>query len=141
MKRFIAYLCITLVLAGCIPAGVPENLDDTPGPAVVIDGREYVGEVFKAQYPDGWRIVTGEASSPQSVIFVAPDEISTIQLRVGHLEAGDFSGDRQTDIRSVTLSDGTVITAVLIAFPENFDSLLPVFAGVIETIEPSQHLK
>ncbi len=137
MNKFRVYLLTLLLLAGCIPAGVPENLDDTPGPSVVVTDREVTGEVFTARYPAGWRIITGEASVPQSVIFVAPDEVSTIQLRVGHLEEAAFPADRQTDVRAVTLADGTTITAILTALPETFDSLLPTFEVVIESVRAS----
>jgi len=137
VQLLVCSLLLLLFAVGCIPAGVPENLDDTPGPAVVVTDREYIGHVFSARYPAGWRIVTGEASQPQSVIFVAPDEVSTIQLRVGHLEEAAFPADRQTDVRAVMLDDGTTVTAILTALPENFDSLAAIFEAVIESVHAS----
>jgi hypothetical protein len=125
-----------IILAACIPAKVPSNLDDTPGPAVVVTDKTFENSAFTARYPDGWRIVTGEAQAAPSVTFVAPDEQSTIQLIVGTLDNASFNNpDVQTDIRSLTIDD-LQITAVLSAPPDRWDEMVTQFERVLSSIKP-----
>jgi hypothetical protein len=133
-----AFLFAFLVLAACIPAKVPDNLDDTPGPPVVVTDLTYESSQFTARYPDGWRIVTSEARTPPSVIFVAPDEVTTIRLMTGPLEEGNFSNAQlQTEIRGLTLSDGLDMTAILNTPAENWDAMLLVFERVLASVRPT----
>lgn len=133
LRSIFLLLCL---LAACVPARVPDNLDDTPGPPVVVDDEFYQSSAFSARYPDGWRIVTSEARLPPSVIFVAPDEVSTIRLMVGPLDDGDFSNpDLQTEVRGLTLTDGLQMTAVLSAPAEEWDTFLPLFEWVLDSVE------
>ncbi len=101
------------MLAGCIPAHVPDNLDDTPGPPVIVKDDVYEGATFSAKIPADWRVITGEARAPQSVIFVAPDDKTLIRLMVGSIEVGDVSVENQrNEIYPITLADNTILTAV-----------------------------
>jgi hypothetical protein len=132
------YVFVLLVLAACIPAKVPDNLDDTPGAPVVVFDNTYESAQFVVRYPDGWRVVTSEAQASLAVIFVAPDEISTIQLMVGPLEDANFSNpDLQTEVRGLTLSDGLEMTAVLSAASDQFDTYLPLFERVLASLQPT----
>lgn len=104
---------LLLLLSACIPATVPDNLDDTPGPPVVVNNDVYEGTVFTAHIPDGWRVITGEAQAPQSVIFVAPDDKTLIRLILGEVELEAVAlADQRTEVYPVTLADGTIVTAV-----------------------------
>jgi hypothetical protein len=125
------------LLAGCVPARVPENLDDTPGPPVVVADQLYENSAFTARYPEGWRVVTSEARATPGAIFVAPDERTTIQLSVGGLEAGSFSNpDIQIDIRGLTLDDDTQVTAIYTAPAEAWETYLPIFEWMLTTVQP-----
>jgi hypothetical protein len=133
-----AFLFVLLFLAACIPAKVPDNLDDTPGPPIVITDLTYESSQFTARYPDGWRIVTSEARTPPSVVFVAPDEVTTIRLMIGPLEEGNFSNtELQTEIRGLTLSDGLEMTAILSTPAESFEAMLPIFERVLASTKPT----
>ena len=65
------------LLAACVPANTPLQLAYTPGPAVIVTDDVYESDAFTVHYPSGWRVVTGAADAPTSVVFVAPDEQST----------------------------------------------------------------
>lgn len=130
------FLLSCLLLAACIPAKVPDNLDDTPGPPVVVTERVYESSQFSARYPQGWRVVTSEARTPPAVIFVAPDEVSTIRLMVGPLDDINLSEpDLQTEVRGLTLPGGLEMTAILSAPPDQWAALLPVFERVLASLK------
>ena len=104
---------VFLLLVGCIPAHVPDNLDDTPGPPISVDNNVYMGPVFSAQIPAGWRVITGEAQAPQSVIFVAPDGKTLIRLIAGKVDESAVTvADQRNEIVPVTLANATTVTAV-----------------------------
>jgi hypothetical protein len=125
-----------MVLTAFIPAKVPTNLDNTPGPAVVVTDKTFENGYFTARYPDGWRVVTSEAGAQPSVIFVAPDEVSTIQLLVGALDNANFNNPKvQVDVRSITLDD-LQITAILSAAPTQLETLTAQFERVLASIKP-----
>lgn len=134
--RYVFLLCFVL-LAACIPAKVPSNLDDTPGPAVVVSDHTFENSQFTARYPDGWRVVTSEAQAPPSVIFVAPDDVATIQLMVGKLENANFNDPKvKVDVRSLTLDGGLQITAILSAPPAQWDTYTAQFERVLASLKP-----
>src|SRR5687768_10848146 len=68
-----AFLFAFLLLAACIPAKVPDNLDDTPVPRFVVTDHTCESIRCIARYPDGWRIVTSELRTLPSVVCVARD--------------------------------------------------------------------
>jgi hypothetical protein len=124
-------LCLVL-LAACVPAGTPPQLAYTPGPAVVVTDRAYESSAFTVHYPSGWRVVTGAADAPPSVVFVAPDEVSTITLQAGTLEDATLAEPGfRVDIRGIELADGTLITAIARAPETAWETFLPVFEGVV----------
>jgi hypothetical protein len=132
------YVLLLLLLAACVPAQQPDVLKATPGPAFVVTDQIYKNGVFRVHYPSNWQVVTGEASQPPSVIFVAPDEISTIQLQTGILQLGGFSDPAfKTDIRGLTLSNGVQITAIFKTPPGSYQALLPTFEQVISSAQPA----
>lgn len=123
------------VFSSCIPGTPPDNLDDTPGPAVIVADGLYSGAVFSAHYPPGWRVITGEARTPQSVIFAAPDETSTIRLVAGTLDDANFPTDQLTSVRTIQLTDGGTVTAILTAPTDVFQDLMPVFEEVLASVQ------
>lgn len=126
--------CLT-VLAACVPAQTPPQLAYTPGPAVVVTDRVYESSAFTVHYPSGWRVVTGAADAPPSVVFVAPDEVSTIALQVGPLDNSILTEPGfSVEIRGIELANGRLITAIAQAPEPAWESFLPVFEGVIATV-------
>jgi hypothetical protein len=129
-----AFLMITL--NACVPPTLPPQLDDTPGAAVVITDQVYENEFFIVRYPDGWRVITGEAISPLSVIFAAPgDEGILIQLSLGELNQGDFEKQGMiTDLRGVDLGE-VQLTAIGTAPEEQWEQFLPIYERVLASIK------
>lgn len=129
-------VCIGLLAVGCVPARVPDNLDDTPGPPVSISDGHYSGVTFSANVPAEWRVITSEAQTPQSVIFVAPDDKTLIRLIAGNVEAGQVvvSNQRNT-VESITLADsGVVITAVFSSPYSMWEHYYPEFVKVQDSL-------
>jgi hypothetical protein len=140
MRISIIALCcaavLALIAAGCIPARLPENLSNTPGAAVMITDRVFEAPTFTVRYPGGWRIVTGPAAFPAAVVFVAPDEKSTIKLQVGELNQVNLDdGKTRTEVRAVTLTNGIKLTAVASAPPEQWAAFLPLFEAVLASLK------
>jgi hypothetical protein len=114
-ERLIAviFALVGIILIGCIPAHVPDNLDDTPGPPISFENNVYQGAAFSADIPAGWRVITGEAQAPQSVIFVAPDGKTLIRLIAGKVDESAVTvADQRNEIVPVTLANATTVTAV-----------------------------
>jgi hypothetical protein len=120
---------------GCIPAKVPDNLDDTPGPFVVIADGYYRGSVFTVRYPPSWRVVTSEAGSPPSVILVAPDEVSTLRLSSAPIDLSQLDRTFYIEQREIRLSDDLTVYAVLHAMPDS--ALQSAFEDVLASLRQS----
>lgn len=136
-KRYLASLCVVvcLIIAGCIPAHVPDNLDDTPGPPVVVDDHVYQGTVFSARIPEGWRVITGEAQAAQSVIFVAPDGKTLIRLITGNVDKSAVTvADQRNEINLVTLSNAVIVTTVFSSPYSTWASYFPEFEQVRDSL-------
>lgn len=125
-------LILSIVLVGCIPAHVPDNLDDTPGPPVMVSDGFYVGMDFQARIPDGWRVITGEARATQSAIFVAPDDKTLIRLVAGKVDVNTLFVDNQRNYGEViTLAkSGQVVTAVFSSPYSTWERYYPLWEQV-----------
>lgn len=127
-----------VILSGCVPARVPDNLDDTPGPPVVVSDNWYRGTVFSARAPAGWRIITSESSAPQAVIFAAPDNVAVIRLIDGTVQPADVTiSDQRNTIAEVTLDDGRIITTVLSAPADQWVAFELVYEQVRQSVQAS----
>jgi hypothetical protein len=136
-KSYFVYVCVVacLTLVGCIPAHEPDNLRNTPGARVVVDNNLYQGALFKAKIPSGWRVITGEAQAPQSVIFVAPDDKTLIRLIAGSVEADTVTvANQRNEIYPVTLGDATSVTAVFSSPYSTWASYFPDFEAVRDSL-------
>ena len=132
------YVVAFLFLAACapiVPATTPPQLAFTPGPPVVVTNRVYETVDFTVRYPSGWRIVTSAADQPTSVVFVGLDEQATITLRVGALDDASFDKTQMTDIRTVTLKSGKIVTAIGRAPAGLWQTFLPIYEAVVASIE------
>ncbi len=137
LKRQISLVIIlfVLMLVGCIPAHEPDNLHNTPGAPVVVDDNFYQGAMFSSKIPSGWKVITGEAQAPQSVIFVAPDGKTLIRLIEGDVEAdGVTVANQRNEITPVTLANATVVTSVFSSPYSTWTSYLPDFDRVRDSL-------
>lgn len=134
-SKVLVFLCL-LIVSGCVPARVPDNLDDTPGPPIVVSDGWYRGADFSARVPDGWRIITSEARVPQAVILAAPDNTAIIRLISGKVNEADvtISGQRN-QLDEITLPDGRIITAVLSAPPDQWATFEPIYEQVRQSVQ------
>jgi hypothetical protein len=122
-------------LIGCIPAHEPDNLHNTPGAPVVVDDSLYQGKLFSARIPDGWRVITGEAQAPQSVIFVAPDDKTLIRLIAGTVDEDTLKvANQRNEIVPVTLADATSMTAVFSSPYSTWAHYFPDFEAVRDSL-------
>lgn len=143
MKRYlepgIIVMAACLLLAACgsiIPATTPPQLDYTPGPGIVVSDNSVQTPAFSLRYPEGWRVVTGQAGLPPSVVLVAPDETSTISIINGVLpEETNEADSLQSLRRPLTLSSGVEVSIIGRAPADTWTSFLPTFEAVATSIK------
>ena len=137
MRPRLRYACVVAcltALAACVPATVPPQLDATPGPAVIVADRVEVAGLFSVQPPAGWRIVTGAAGDPPSVLFIAPDDAALIGIGTAPdytapaLPGADHSAARAVDM------DGVQVQVGLRAPDDAPDVFIAVFEQVIASL-------
>ncbi len=128
-------LLLLQAISGCIPAHEPDNLRNTPGAPVVIANNTYSGAVFSASVPTGWRVITGEAQAPQSVIFVAPDGKTLIRLIEGKVDEEAVTvANQRNEIAPVTLANAALVTAVFSSPYSTWASYYPTFERVRDSL-------
>jgi len=130
-----------LMLAACVPATVPPQLNATPGAAVVVTDGRYDAGAFSALRPDGWRVVTSAADAPPSVIFVAPDDTALIMLTTGVIgEPPRPTALTDTPLRDrlerVTLVDGQTLTVYATAPAAEWKHVRAQTDAVITSLQP-----
>ena len=136
-KRYFVYLIVLccLIFGACIPARVPDNLKNTPGPAVVVDNNVYEGSAFSARIPSGWRVITGEAQAAPSVIFVAPDGKTLIRLMAGDVEESAVTvAHQRNEMTPITLANATTVTVVFSSPYSTWTSYYPAFEQVRDSL-------
>jgi hypothetical protein len=131
-------LLMVLLLVGCIPAQVPDMLDDTPGPPVVIDGDWYRGTVFQVRVPSGWRVITSEARVPQGVILVAPEDAALMRLTLESNPSLEGLPDSRTESTVISLGDTVQVTVLWSAAEVLWDTYEPQFIAARESLSLSQ---
>lgn len=128
-------LCYAFGLAGCVPARTPPLLNFTPGPPAVITDETFSNSAFSVRYPTGWRVVTGAADAPPSVVFVAPDEESTITLQVE--PPGEPERDPLFRLETRLLSLGDLrLYAVARAPVQEWAAFQPTFERLLASVRP-----
>ncbi len=134
--RLLAAALLSLGLAGCIPARTPPQLAFTPGPPAVVTDRTYANLWFALRYPAGWRVVTGAADAPPSVVFVAPDDASTVTIQVGELDTAGLDDPAfRYAVRRLALAGGLTLTAVVRAPAAAWDAFLPQADALLASIQ------
>ena len=127
-----------LVFSACVPATVPVQLAHTPGPGVTLSGQVYNSGTFRAEIPDGWRVITSAAGDPVTVIFAAPDSPALIMLGENIDKVpppAGYDGELVTHQQVVALNTGSSVTAVLNAAPDEHDRWLALFERVVQSIQ------
>lgn len=122
------------MMAGCIPARTPAQLDHTPEPSVIVMDGMVDNGLFRVRPPEGWEIVTGMESG---AVIVFSQGKAWIMLSTDRIETPQPDGDAQTDTTHVTLSSGQIVTGLLHAPRENFDTVKPIFEQVMASIHPA----
>ncbi|MBI1259553.1 MAG: hypothetical protein GC204_18960 [Chloroflexi bacterium] len=95
---------VVLLFSACIPASPPANVSATPGEAAVITQDTYQNDVFRVEYPEGWRVITSPAGAPPSVTFVAPGDCALIIVSTSPVAEASLTSPScdQTDIQTTT---------------------------------------
>lgn len=134
----VSLLMAALLIVGCVPATVPPQLDHTPGPPLTVTDDRVQTAAFTVTRPDGWRVVTGEAAAPPSVILIAPDDTALVMLSAAPIDTPprpqvDDETPLETRTASVNVTGGTV--AIYAAAPAaDFADLAPLFDAVIASV-------
>jgi hypothetical protein len=129
------YVFAFFLLTGCVPARTPPLLNFTPGPPAVITGETFSNSAFSVRYPTGWRVVTGAADAPPSVVFVAPDEESTITLQVE--PPGEPERDPLFRLETRLLSrDGLRLYAIARVPVQEWAAFQPTFERLLASVRP-----
>lgn len=124
------WIILLVFLAGCgsiAPAKLPAQLDNTPGPSVVLSDNVYQSTAFNVRYPDGWQVVTSPADRPVWVVFTDDTAVIVIATR---------AEDTQITLADAQREERTVngLTAALIAPPEDYPAYLAMFDAVLDTV-------
>lgn len=130
------------LLAGCaplVPAETPPQIEHTPGAFVVIDMQTYNADVFRVDYPGGWKVVKlNEAGAPDHVALVAPDESAVIEVAAGSITAPSPPEGQRTIQREIDLN-GQNVALIGRAGADTWEAFEPVFERVAASIrEQSQ---
>ncbi len=126
-----------MFFAGCMPVEKPPQLTFTPGTPFVLTGEVFDAGAFQVRYPAGWRVISGQASAPPSVIFAAPGDTALIMFAVGNIETPPtLSTDMEmrSETRPIELGDMTM-TAYGTAPAAEWDSFMQTFEGVLASLE------
>jgi hypothetical protein len=107
---------LAALLAGCAPYSPPDFLAHTPGPGISVFDSRLRGDAFEIDVPEGWRVITGPAQFPLSIVMAGAD-CQLIQLGIGafapEIPAECAEQDMQTIRRetAVLLPDGALTLA------------------------------
>ncbi len=146
LRWVLLVVLLVVTVAACsdlAPAETPEQLDNTPGPPVLVDETVVENEVFRVEYPGGWRAVTSPTFSQPWVVFTPPEEDAVIVVAVNgedtEVTPENAEGELRRDSWEVLLPGGWTITAVMRSPEgERRDVLLPVFDDVAASISAPQ---
>ncbi len=131
-------LCVLLLcITACVPATVPPQLDHTPGPAVRLSDQVYESDIFRVNYPPGWRVITSAATSDTAVILAAPAGDALLIVGPDLTEApppADYTGSLRSERSDIALGTGQTITVILNAAAENWATYRPLLDAVAESV-------
>ncbi|MBC7811200.1 MAG: hypothetical protein H7175_08640 [Burkholderiales bacterium] len=129
---------LMILFAACVPATEPPQLVFTPGAPIVVTERLYDAGAFSIEYPDGWRVVTGPAEAPPSVVFVAPGDCALIVLSTVPIESppalAETCGETRGETRRLLAGEVDVYAAGNVAPIEEWESFVPIFEQMVESI-------
>jgi hypothetical protein len=107
---------------------------------VTVTQNTFAGNGFSLVYPDGWRIITGQADRPQTAAFVSPDNCSIILVATASVEpmlSPDCPDQEfETTSREVALNART-LTLAGSAPAEQWETFLRQFEQVASSVQSS----
>jgi hypothetical protein len=126
------------MFAGCLPVQKPPQLTFTPGAPFVVTHETFDAGTFRVSYPAGWRVITGQASAPTTVIFVAPGDSALIMLSLSPIDAPpilETGVEMRSETRTMALGDveievyGTAPASEWESFSQRFEALFASITG------------
>lgn len=130
---------LLLSLASCIPARLPQQIEATPGPAVVVTDQEVIIGNFAARRPAAWRIITSAAGADApTILLAAPENQALIVLGNGEVATPplDAEGETRSITRRSSLTTDITITAILVAPARDWERFAEQFEWVIASLRP-----
>ena len=147
LKKYLSYICLLLLIysfSACVPPSVPPQLSYTPGPAVRLNGLVYETEVFRVQYPAGWRVITSAATDDTAVIFAADAGDALLMVGKDLTEApspAGYEGSLHSERRDIPIQAGFTVSVILNAATENwthYEAVLDQVAASISQVAESK---
>lgn len=133
-RCLLVVLLMLFIIMGCVPAQTPQNLDDTPGPSVVVTDRRYDAGPFSAEYPAGWRVITSPAGASPFVIFASPDNCAVILISTDAMDVPAPTGcEESASFRREEQTAGAARLA-LVAPGDAWDEYAPTFEQVVGSV-------
>lgn len=128
MRFFWAFI---LLMAACVPAEQPAQLDATPGAGVILTENTYTSTAFETWYPPDWRVVSSAAFADPWVVFADADDTALMIVAV-NVDDTQLQPEmsRQAEQR-VTLADGSEVYALLLAPDETY---MPLYTRLVESL-------
>jgi hypothetical protein len=120
-----------------VPVAKPPQLSFTPGAPFVVTDETFDTGVFRVSYPAGWRVITGQANAPTTVIFVAPGDAALMMLSLSPIDAPptlETGVAMRSETRTIALGDveievyGTAPASEWQAFTQTFEALFASLA-------------
>lgn len=133
----ISLYLIFLLLSACVPVNVPPQVEYTPGAPFTVTADEFIGDSFRIIYPEGWRVITNEASRPLTVIFASPDNDALLMIASGAITDPPAPPAAQGELHteSETLEINGQIIGIYSAAPtDQWERYAPLFERAIDTL-------
>lgn len=132
-------LCVCVLVfcaAACVPAEVPEQVEQTPGMPIRVAGGWVQTAYFDVQHPAGWRVIASAAHDPLTLVFAAPENDALIVLSIQPVENPP---QPQTDlaldaIRHEIMLDDLRVYAYGAAPVEAWEAFLEAFEQVAASV-------
>ena len=139
--RLFLFFLVCLIASACssVPAQPPPQLQDTPGPFVVLGDKTVQTPSYRVDAPEGWKIVkNSEATDPVTLVFASPDDSMTIWVSEELLPAAPSDDAVVSQDAHVTLANGQSVYLVGQGKRELKTQFEEIFAAVQTSVRPPQ---
>lgn len=130
----IAGALLAALVAGCVPADTPPQLQFTPGAPFTIADGVYRSVAFAVAYPAGWRVITPPAENPRSVIFAAPGDDALIFVTADPDQPPPPLPASPAVMLTETHATGVIVS--LVTHAEREAMYEPVWRAVLASVRP-----